>query len=253
MLLDTIPKQYLLGCIICPSGFECSGGMNLPKICADGYVCVSGNTVICPSNYFCNTGNIIACPIDYCSPAGSSDSSACVRDKSIVCPEKFYCPTSLTKFNCNAGSYCPGNRSIPIDCPVNSFCPDNSSLPLKCDPQIPLSPLRSTRSYDCYNAMTGKELSPVTIISDGIQQQPMFTFNGIRGKVDDRMYFVFAHTKTSKNSITFKRNVTNVEILAVGGGGAGGEAMAYGDFRDLGNDIQMKENISAGGGGGLGC
>jgi len=239
---------YDTGCFACPSGLECSGGMKQPTICSNGYHCVSGIKEICPSNYFCNAGIKTACPIGYISPAGSSDLSACVLF--VTCPEKFYCPTFLTRFNCNPGYFCPANRSVPIDCPLNSFCPENSSSPLKCDPQAPLSPLRSTSSSDCYNAMEGRELSPVTIISNGIQQKPIFKqINGSRG-ITNRMYFVFTHAGKSVNSITFRRKVSNVEILAVGGGGAGGRAMNNVDFLGVGNSMEKK--AAAGGGGGAG-
>ena len=167
------------------------------------------------------------------------------------CPLGFYCPKSSMAMKCPEGYYCRNTTSKQI-CDSNYFCASGSVNPLKCDPKTPLSPLRSTSSNDCYNAMEGTELSPVTIISNGIKQTPKFKLINGEKDISNRMYFVFTNTGKSVNSITFRRKVSNVEVFTVGGGGAGGKAMAYGDFRGLGNDVQKKANISAGGGGGAG-
>ena len=104
-------------------------------------------------------------------------------------------------------------------CPYHKFCPGGVAAPVSC-PEGMLSKLGSTNITDCTFSRRGWSLNAVTIIFNGTNQSPEFKHPN--SKTLFRQLFQFKAAKNSANSITFNGKVTNVEVLAVGGGGAGG-------------------------------
>jgi hypothetical protein len=165
---------------------------------------------------------------------------------------------SMQTIACPANSFCTGGRAIAV-CPSGTTSIENSHSHTACHPcpkgqYIHADKAGSNNLSDCVSIWTGRQLSGVTFISDGKKQTPTFKFGGKPGEVGslNRLYFEFTSNNTTENSITFHQPVTNVEVFAVGGGGAGGKATAYGYYRQASNERTTHAKISAGGGGGAG-
>ncbi len=235
--------------IVCPIGKFCKAGAFKPEQCPNGTYCQPGSSSAapCPESYYCPDAlSITKCMPGFHCPAGSV--------QPIVCSIPFYCPVPATKILCPKGFFCINSTEKKL-CDPGFFCPEGSVNQTKCPEKYyykTTSPLGSSNITDCGTIMTGKQLSTTTIISNGLKKMPTFKFQGNRGIGNDRMYFTFTASKSMDNSITFHQDVINVEIFAVGGGGAGGKAMAYGYYTDATNVRSQFANISAGGGGGAG-
>ena len=236
---------------VCPVGKFCKEGAFEPEQCPNGTYCQPGSSSVapCPESYYCpNASSITKCMPGFHCPVGSV--------QPMVCLIPFYCPTPAIKILCPRGFFCI-NSTVKLLCNPGFFCPEGSIDQTKCPGNYyykTTSPPGSINITDCGTIMTGNQFSTTTIVSDGLKKMPTFKFQGNRRGIigNDRMYFAFTSSKSMDNSITFHQNVINVEIFAVGGGGAGGKAMAYGYYTDAMNVRSRFANISAGGGGGAG-
>ena len=232
------PKSYycpltgLSSPISCPiNATSFAGSVNITSCCSVGFNCTSGPPLTCLSNYWAENGKCTPCTT--CSP-GYLTTKPCSKGNNTVCTE------------CQRGSFCPTNF-IMVTCPYHTHCPNGSTAPIPC-PNGMISRMGAYDPANCTFSRKGWRLTPVTIISNNIIHKPDFKFKGSIIRSNARQLFEFrataVATDNTKNEITFYGNVSNVEILAVGGGGAGGNAKEAG---------LLPYNLEcAGGGGGAG-
>ncbi|XP_062603182.1 uncharacterized protein LOC134264959 [Saccostrea cucullata] len=149
---------------ICPMGYHCPLGSELPvecpagkyqneigqsvcKTCPAGYYCLVNSTDYsdkpCPSGYYCPAGTQSdtenPCPAGTFNPATmQTNSSAC-----LSCTPGTYCQTtglSAPTNNCSAGYYCSGGSvaTMPTDptqggkCVRGQYCPEGSPAAIEC-------------------------------------------------------------------------------------------------------------------------
>ena len=107
-----------------------------PKLCTQGYLCISGSTTPTPSDgtkgkrcdpgYYCLQGatSQIQWPAGSYEPRDGTYSSSCQ-----TCPAGYYCPLGATTPTiCPILKYCPAGSGTPTVCPNGRYNDDQTGL-----------------------------------------------------------------------------------------------------------------------------
>lgn len=207
-----------------------------------GWVCPD-KTCSADVGYFCNTnkqqagcaagftcGGGIAQPVR--CPIGSHNkglNESC-RDNSEV--TQGYYLNDTAELPCPAGFMCTGGLMVDsTPCPLHTFSKNTSIDCRPCPTDSFTSNIASSECTQCPHGkfadrryselpcilLPGFGYSRVNAISNGSSSTPLPTDKNI----PFRQYLKFLATKNIRNTLTFLENITNFEILLIGGGGSG--------------------------------
>ena len=133
-ILSTARGYWCDGCsfyVPCPQNSYCFGGSNLPISCPNGFYTSStasssdSSCLSCPGQWL-SPGQYVGagCTLNWCANTPGSgqywSGSGGTSD------------TGCTVSVCNAGNYCPGGNTYPIQCSVGSYCPAGSTAQTQC-------------------------------------------------------------------------------------------------------------------------
>jgi len=119
-------SKTLTACLPCPPGYYCGnyGQTKFETCCEQGWFCTGGahhaRQHHCPPGSYCGTcaEDPTPCPLGYYNPHNN-------RSSCLPCEAGSYCPemnmSSLTGFECPAGSYCAEGVKINELCPAGTY------------------------------------------------------------------------------------------------------------------------------------
>ena len=113
----TAPSSTYPGCVPCPAGHYCVGGVDIP--CPAGSLCTDGVKTDCPANSWCVDNIATPCDTNLVSIKGSFDKANCVSP----CEAGTYVSGGGVCKPCEVAHYCPGGGDMFL-------CPQNSSAPI---------------------------------------------------------------------------------------------------------------------------